>query len=109
VLLLVIRPLYSLSIGDWLVMHDYEYVVDEDFKIVNRDLVIMNDVIKNSLRGLSYFLWVRTRLRLRLISGRNIIIISSLREFLFFNTSIAELVDQVIDYRVEMTFFLLLR
>jgi hypothetical protein len=107
--LLVIRPLHSLSIGDWLVIHDHECVIDEDFKIVNRDLIIVNDVIKNSLRGLSHSLWVRTRLRLRLISSRNIVIVSSLREFPFFNASVAELVDQVIDCRVEMTFFLLLR
>jgi hypothetical protein len=92
-LLLIIRPLYSLSIGDWLVIYDYEYIINEDFKIVNRDLVIVNNVIKNSLRGLSYFLWIRTRLRLRLINRRNIVIISNLREFPFFNISVAELID----------------
>jgi hypothetical protein len=55
-LLLIIKPLYSLNIGDWLVIYNYEYIVDEDFKIVNRDFVIVNNVIKNSLRGLSYSL-----------------------------------------------------
>jgi hypothetical protein len=55
-LLLIIRPLYSLNIGDWLVIYNYEYIINEDFKIVNRDLVIVNNVIKNSLRGLFYFL-----------------------------------------------------
>src|SRR6266516_3300628 len=42
-----IRPLHSFSIGGWLVVHNHECVIDEDVRIVNGDLVIMNDVLEN--------------------------------------------------------------
>ncbi len=75
----------------------------------------MNDVVENSLQGLSHSLWMRTRLWLRLIDhdSRDIFVIFSyLRKFPFFNASVAELVDEVIDCgvkRMRMIFFLLLR
>ena len=91
-------------------MHWGERVVNIDFRVIDRDLVIVNDVIENSLRGLSYSLRMISGLWLIEYSGsRNIFIIfSCLRKFPFFNASVTELVDEVVNYRIKLVGMILL-
>jgi hypothetical protein len=44
-----VRPLYSLSIGSRLVMYSDEYIIDKDFRIIDGDLIIINNVLENLL------------------------------------------------------------
>jgi hypothetical protein len=45
--LLAVRLLYSFGIGGRLVVLDDKGVVDEDVRIIDGDLVIMNDILEN--------------------------------------------------------------
>jgi hypothetical protein len=103
--------LCSFFIGSRLVFHWSERVVDVSFGIIDWNLVIVDDVVENSFRGLSHSLWVRARLWLLDHGSRDVFIIfPCLRKFPFFNASVTELVDEVVDIKlIRMILFLLLR
>jgi acetyltransferase-like isoleucine patch superfamily enzyme len=44
---IVVRPLYGLSIGNRLVIYGNKYIINEDVRIVDGDLVIINNVLEN--------------------------------------------------------------
>ena len=77
--------------------HYHEGVVDEDFRVIEGYLVMVDDVFENSSGGLSHTLRVISGWLLGGNEGWIVVIITGLRKFPFFHASVAKLIDKVVD------------